>query len=247
MHFDTSIKSINDKGSEVNVVILKLLLLVTLNSFGDKISYEGRAVSLKTKAFMYKEVHLIETDEAGFNLKLHTDYVDAEGKIIARNSGDFTKNKYVPEVVFEDFRFKKSFIQTVDLALSQVTVMQKINNKEVGKKVIKMTKNMVSAQGFDNFLKANYSDLKSQKIDFLVIEKSDSYSFLVTSAQSADKGNSTFKLAIDSFFGSFFLKPIEVTYRDADKKLLSYSGLSNILDSNEKSQEVEIVYTDVIQ
>lgn len=206
---------------------------------------EGIATDLKKGSFLYKEIHLIEKDSAGFNKKITTTYKDENDKVFANMTSDFSKHRMIPDTLFEDFRFNVKYEQTLFLKDLSLQISQTVNEIKKKTKNVKVYENTIAGQGFDNFLKENFDRLKNIKIKFVVLDQLDFFNFIASNLTHKTADESQFKLEIDSFWVGFLINPITVTYNNDSKKLIKYQGLSNILNKNEKSQEVLISYKEI--
>lgn len=221
----------------------KFILCILLCSFAFATEKrEGVATDLKKGTFLYKELHLIEKDSAGFNKKITTTYKDDNDKIFAKMTSDFSKNKMIPDTTFEDLRFHSKYEQTLDLKKLSLEIIHIENEVKTKTKNVKVYENTIAGQGFDNFIKENFNNLKENKIKFVVLDQLDFFSFIASSLAHKTADESQFKLEIDSFLVGLLINPITVTYNNDSKKLIKYQGLSNILGKNKKSQEVLISY-----
>lgn len=222
--------------------IIFLLFACTLSIATEK--REGVAINLKNGTFLYKEIHLIEKNKDGLNQKITTIYKDEMNSIFAKMTSDFSKHTLVPDTLFEDFRFKSKYEQTLNLKEQTLEMSNTINQVKKNTKNVKIYENTVAGQGFDNFLKENFYNLKNKKIRFIVLDQLDFFNFKASTLNHKVVNESQFELAIDSFWAGLLVNPITVTYSNDSKKLIRYKGISNIFDKNEKSQEVLISYRD---
>lgn len=208
---------------------------------------EGIASDLKRGTFLYKELHLIEKDSTGFNKKITTTYKDENDKVFAKMTSDFSKHRMIPDTTFEDLRFNSKYEQTINLKDLSLEIIHTENDTQKKNKKIKVYENTIAGQGFDNFIKEEFNNLKKKKIKFVVLDQLDFFNFMASSLSHKILTESQFKLEIDSFWVGLLINPITVTYSNDSKKLIKYQGLSNILDKNKKSQEVLISYDDFNQ
>lgn len=206
---------------------------------------EGIATDLNKGDFLYKEIHLIEKDNQGFNKKITSSYLDKKNTVFAKMVSDFTKNKMIPETNFEDFRFQIKQVQQISANDKELELIHFKNQKKLNTKTIILSKDTVAGQGFDNYIKENFSTLKESKIKFIVLDQLDFFHFHASTLPAKSENLTDFQLKISSFFVSLVVSPITVTYSKESKNLIKYQGLSNIFNEKEKSQEVLISYKEV--
>lgn len=105
----------------------------------------------------YLEKHSVEIDESGLNKFIRVEYQKPDGTQFATMTSDFSKSKTVPETVFVDTRFKtKSSIRLID---GLVEFEELKDGKSVSKKTVPLKESMVASQGFDNFIRLNFTNL----------------------------------------------------------------------------------------
>ncbi len=220
------------------------VLLVSSIAFGaDKeIKREGIAKAIDSDKVLYTENHVIVLDPDGLNRKITTTYTSSTNQVIARMTSDFKDSKVVADVTFEDLRFSTVYHQNIDtekktVNLSLLTADGKVENQKTD-----LTNDMIAGQGFDNFAKMNFDLEKKREIRFLVLNKLDYFSFVISPIELASKIEKQFRLTIDSLLLKYLVGPIDVTYNTTDKMLTSYRGISNLLNESKESQDVLITY-----
>jgi hypothetical protein len=208
--------------------------------------YFGQASDLKSKKWVYTEVHTLEHNSNGLDKKISTEYFDPNGKKIAQIASTFEINELVPSVVFSDLR--SDVQETIELSADQKKVtLKKITQGKVSQKEIPLDETFVLGQGFNNFVLKKWDDLIAKKnipFKFIVPAELDYFSFEAFISKKTDDGVLQFSIRLGSWVLRQFLKPIVVTYNAKQKKLLTYEGLSNLSDQNGKAQNVKIIYSD---
>lgn len=222
--------------------LLRLLPIILLAKFSFADTREGIATDLKKGDFLYKEIHQIEKDPQGFNKKITSSYLDKNNTVFAKMVSDFSKNKMIPETSFEDFRFQIKQVQQLTSNDKELELTHFKSQKKLNTKTISLSDDTVAGQGFDNYIKENFSKLKENKIKFVVLDQLDFFHFMAKTLPGKSDTFADFQLKISSFFASLVVSPITVTYAKDSKNLVKYQGLSNIFNDNEKSQEVLITY-----
>jgi hypothetical protein len=229
-------------------LILICALLVNQMAFAANKKITGTAKNLTTGKFAYTEIHDIELDEQGFNKLIKSEYKNEKGEVFATVTSDFSKSKFVPNIIFKDNRFDKTEELTTDEKNKKISIKTSYSKKnETKSDSIKWEENSVAGQGFDNYLKANFEKLNSGEtlsIRFVVVPKHDDFKFGVKKIKAEGSSKVTFGLIIESFFLKMFINRLDVDYAIQGKSLVKYSGLSNLDDDNGKSQNVVIEYTE---
>ncbi len=218
-----------------------LILLTSLSGFSFEL--KGEATSLDGAVKIYTERHVITLDEKGLNKKIETKYFNPKGEIFAEMTSDFARNAAIPNVKFHDFRFQKTEELNLDSEQKSIVFKTLIVNKESIEKIIKINPNMAAGQGFDNFVKINFEKLQTSSVplSFGVLSEMDFFSF---KAYKKKETNHVIQFGIElsSFFLRIFSSELVLEYDAETKQILSYRGLSNILTSENKTQDVLIKY-----
>ncbi len=220
-----------------------LWILILWNS-AQALEVQGYARSRDNHKLIYIEKHHFDVDEKGLNKFISTDYCDPDGHIFARAKVDFSRNSLVPDIQFEDDRFGLKETQILNSAENLVHLSQQKKEALLTEKNISMNSTMVSGQGFDNYIKSNFSLPEKEKLNFhfVVLSKLNDYHFFVVAESGQRPNEKRFRLSPDNLFLRLLTPNIQVTYDTRTKNLLFYEGLSNILAKNGATQEVEITY-----
>jgi hypothetical protein len=224
---------------------LFLILLMSQNTQGQDLF--GTANDLKTGEFRYFERHAISRGEDNLTKMIRADYLNKDGQVFASMTSNFSEDSFLPEISFQDSRFSISETQSYNVKQKKLVLLKSEKNREPQKKELTVVDNMVSGQGFNNFLLANFDHFAKKAIhfNFVVLSKMDFYRFEVVHSQNANADERSFSLSPGNFLFRMFSHPIEVAYDLRSKRLLRYKGLSNILSDSGKSQEVLITYKEV--
>ncbi len=204
-------------------------------------TYSANAVD-KNGNIQYTENYELTKNEKGESLKIKTTYLNLAGKKIAELESDFQNDPYIPETVFTDFRFNEK--QTLHYDPKSKIIQMKLLDMKTGKfqeKKLKREDNMVSGQGFHNFILKNF-ELEKSDIKFIVLSKLDFFSFKLESSSSETPSNKRFVLKISNWLLRAMVQQITVDYRINDKTLLKFAGLTNIEADNRDSQILTIQY-----
>lgn len=191
---------------------------------------------------IYTEYHSPTLNSKGLYDVLTTEYLDPQGNKFATIKSEFSKNKYMPDSFFEDFRNRAKEKIVFDAKNNTVYVektafaISKFSN-------FKVEANAIHGQGFHNYVLNHFDELTNSKknITIVVPNRNDFYRFVIKKNSQDDK-TIQFIIYPNSFLLKQLISPIELTYSINEKKLLRFYGLSNIEDEKGNSQVVEIKY-----
>jgi len=206
---------------------------------------QGVATSINDSKIVYLEEHHIEMGENGLNKKIETKYYTPEKKLFAEMTSDFSKNSTLPIVKFTDSRFNRVEEFTFDASGQHVIFTTKKMGQEMSSKKIPIANNMAAGQGFDNFIKINFEKLQKKPVSlqFGVLSEMDFFSFKGYKKKDVSAKSIQFGIDLSSFLLRFFSKELILEYDIEKKEILSYQGLSNILNDEGKPQSVLIKYS----
>ena len=216
-----------------------ILFLLSFNVYGLEIT--GKAFF--NNQLLYSEKHSASVNKDGFYDSLTTEYYDSTDHLFAKNIANFSKNKFIPDYVFEDFRFslKENVVlnESAKKILISRSILGKVNNSELN-----IFSNSILSQGFHNYIIANLDILQSKKqeVYFIVTKKNDQYKFLIKNDKVLD-GKIYISIYPSSFLLKLVLPPLKLVYNLLTKHLLTFEGLTNISDSKGDSQKAKIDYT----
>lgn len=221
------------------IKITKLIFLFFLSSSviaQETVTMRGEALNSENK-LVYIENHTFKKKLNGEITDIKTIYQNASGKIIAEVSSTFAKDPFIPDTIFIDHRFnqKQELIYDSESKMINMKITE-MNSGKSKTNSIKRQENMVSGQGFHNYILNNY-DQKRSNIKFIVLPKLDYYSFYFEKVVSENEGLRFFVLKISNWLLQVIVKEIIVEYRDKDRSLISFEGLTNI-DSDEKKSQI---------
>lgn len=210
-----------------------------LVSAQENVLMKGEAYD-KNNKLVYIETHNFKRLPSGEITEIETKYHNPEGVLIAEVSSTFTKDPFIPDTTFTDFRFheKQELTYDKDSKIITMKITDTLKNK-TKINTLKRSENMVSGQGFHNYILKHYDDKKSD-IQFIVLPKLDFYSFYFEKKDSDKEGQRKFVLKISSWVLRALVKEITVEYRDKDHALMLFEGLTNIDSDKHDSQILKI-------
>jgi hypothetical protein len=222
-------------------MLLVTILLSSLTIWS--LELKGIAKTMDKKEVLYTEIHQITKLENGLNKFIDTKYLDKDGKIFATMRTDFSKSFVLPSIFFEDTRFNLKEQLSWDEDGKHVR-LKVIDPKGTQEKKFPVNDKMVAGQGFDNFIKTNYESMQKNPlpIKFGVLSAMDFYSFNSYQKGKESEKSDKFGISLSNIVLRLFADELLVEYDPKTKQLLSYRGLSNIMSSSQKSQNVHIDY-----
>jgi hypothetical protein len=220
-----------------NLILTFCLLVMSAFVFAQEdVVMKGEAFN-KNNKLVYIEIHNFKRMPTGEITAIKTTYHNAAGKLIAEVSSDFSKDPFVPDTIFTDHRFNEK--QELTYNKDSKMISMKITDMNTGKfksNEIKRTDNMVSGQGFHNYILKHFNEEKAD-IKFIVLPKLDYYSFYFEQEEPKAEGQKRFILKISNWVLRAIVKEIAVDYRVKDHALLSFEGLTNI-DSDKRDSQI---------
>jgi hypothetical protein len=159
----------------MKIIFFSLLLtLFTFSVSGEEFSnvvMKGDAYD-KDNKLVYIETHTFKKYPGGEISEIQTKYHNPEGKLIAEIESNFSKDPFIPDTVFIDHRFKEKQELIYDKVSNLVTMKITDAKGKIKTNTIKRTENMVSGQGFHNYIISHFDDKKAE-IKFIVLPKLD--------------------------------------------------------------------------
>jgi hypothetical protein len=106
---------------------------------------------------------------------------------------------------------------------------------------------LVADAGFDNFVRGNWEDLQAgQTVNFqfvvLGMDRPLNMNISEEPVGECRDGNMCLHIALDSWLLRRFIEPIRLEYSRQEKRLLRFSGMSNIKGVDGESLNVDILY-----
>ena len=200
-------------------------------------------VIMKGEAFnddnklVYVENHTFKKLPSGEITDITTTYHNPSGKIIAEVKSTFLIDPFIPDTIFIDHRFNEKQELSYDKDSKMINMkITDMNSGKIKTNSIKRQDNMVSGQGFHNYILKNYNEKRSD-IKFIVLPKLDYYSFYFEQGPSKTYGYTRFVLKISNWVLRAIVKEIVVEYKNKNHSLMSFEGLTNI-DSDQKNSQI---------
>lgn len=234
----------------ISPVLVSLMVLGTSMSAEDTqnwIRYRGNAYDLRSGAFLYSENHN-EYWQNGRHAYSIVEYRDRDGRLIASKRINFQANRSAPTFRLEDRR--DGYVEGVERNASGLALFtRESEGKELRQTVIQVPDPVVVDGGFDYFVRDNFDALlqgRSIPPNFVVSAKLDYFRFRVIPAgQTEINGRPALKLrlTIDNLLLRPLVASMEISYDIETRRLLRYSGVSNINNDQGHSYQARIDFT----
>jgi len=194
---------------------------------------------------VYTEEHRM-IYENGRPQRNETRYRDATGQEFAVLTSNFTTNPYVPNYAFEDRRFGRQDGTFVDGAWVKI-YGRADRSAPIRQDMVRLEDGMVTGQGLHVFLRDHLDQLTEgdaiKQVRFLVPLEGRDYVFRIRRLDAPRaSGTAAFSIEADAWLLRLFAPKLEVRYDRDSRRLLSYSGASNLLDADRGAQNVTITY-----
>ncbi len=207
----------------------------------------GFARDARTQRFLYTEVHEFNRSADGEVQSATCRYYDAQGKEMARKSLDYRSNRFIPVYTLE--MPAQRYTEGISSNADPVVVFKKNTGQEAQASLPRDDGLEAADAGFNHLLMAQMPKLrKGETVNFklIVAGRTDRFRFRVRKlADVKVEQEPGIKLLVepDSLL-RMLVAPIEIVYDAAGKRLLNYSGVSNIIDpsSGEVFRHVNISY-----
>lgn len=211
-------------------LLLTLLLLPSLSAQANLRFEEGLARDPDNQQALYKEQHLIRSNAQNTVERLVL-YRCMDGTAFARKRVNYQTSALAPAFEFTDVR--KGYVEGLRYRQNQAALWYRTPGTGTEKNALIAAQNLVADAGFDEFIRLNWTKLRSGKalpLRFAVPTRLQAYKFsLKQTGESNIAGVPavTFQLKLSGLL-SLISDPIEVSYEKSSKRLLSFQGLSNL-------------------
>jgi hypothetical protein len=224
------------------LVLLVALLLPTAVAALPIHAYQGEARLPGAGTLLYEEHHLLRRDPAGQPRNRLVLYRCPDGAAFARKDVRYGEATQAPEFALFDVRF--GYREGYELGSSFV---QRSGKAPLQRKPVTTGEALVIDAGFDEFVRGRWDELQrgeALRLEFLVPSRLSSFGFRLLKLRSETIGGepaSVFRLALSGVFG-WFADAIEVSYRDSDRRLMRFAGLTNIRRDGDNNLVAQIEF-----
>lgn len=209
------------------------------------IAYSGEARALEGDALLYSEHHLLR-QERGAPQERFVLYRCPSGEAFARKHVRYGEPPYAPQFENQDARF--GYLEGFSRGkIAGEVYFRRSSREDREQDAIALGESLVVDAGFDEFVRAKWALLqagKSVALRFLVPSRLSAYGFKLRKtgeAQLYGETVSNYQLALSGLLG-WFTDAIDVSYRNSDRRLMRFAGLSNIRKTPEENLLVRISF-----
>jgi hypothetical protein len=224
----------------VNVIVTSLLMISSGASLAaDREVHWGEARNAQGE-LVYRERHSVTREGERVTTSL-TEYFSPAGQLLATMESDYSQNLSMPTYVFEDLR--RDYREGLRNEDGEYIIFKKTKDGEEETEAITNTKDVFSCQGWHYYLVDNLAVLERENVELNLILPSElkAFPFEIQRARSeGDRVEAVLKL--NHWLFRYFAPTLQLVYDSKSRKLVEYRGISNILDSDGKRQDVRIVY-----
>jgi hypothetical protein len=229
------------------LVLAPLVLAAPAAAVTERLTgYSGRALQPEGAALMYTEHHLVrERDEVPSERLVL--YRCADGTAFARKRVDYAEAEFAPSFELVDARV--DYREGLRRDGSQVLTFAGVGDAAKESSLAAVPA-LVADAGFDRFVQQHWQTLQAGEavpIDFVVPSRGDSLGFRLRKVEEmvvAGAPASRIRLSLGGFLG-LFAPNIDVIYRDADRWLVRFEGLTNIRESASRNLVAHIEFPEL--
>lgn len=200
-----------------------------------------------TQRYLYTEVHEQSLAADGAVQSAVTTYHDAQGREIARKTLDFRQHRTVPVYRMDIPALR--YAEGISRNTPQVALFKRDADRE-SRKTLPLGEGLVAADaGFNQLLQDQLPAIRkgeTVRFSLIVAGRTDRYSFRARKVdETAGPAGPTLRVRVepDSLL-RLLVDPIALSYDIDSRRLVSYQGVSNILDpgTQEVYRHIRITY-----
>lgn len=223
--------------------ILSLMLMnvqaqsnIQAESLGDGhqgFQFIGRAYDPSNDELLYTETHKIKLNDAGEYESAEVLYKDKDGNLFARKQLSYGQTSTLPETHF--YELDSPFFYKVKNFASKLSVeYQDEQDNSLEKVALEPEGFHVVDAGFDRLVSENWQSLVSGKtlsFAFLAVTRSQFFDFRLvkeTEKKMQKEGQLVLRLEPSNAILRWILDPAYLSYDLDNKKLLRFTGLTNV-------------------
>jgi hypothetical protein len=231
----------------MRLYLLIAILGVVLPAKAQDYTFTGYARDLDSGALLYVETHAVSDADTPREQRVVLYRRAADSAPFARKTLSYGSDRQRPEVEFTCAR--SGFSEAASRGPAGFRVKSRRPGRDPESTLIAGDQVGVVDAGFDEFVRAKWSELErgdSLHTPFLVPSRLDAVGFKVRKLRNTTVDGaaaSVLRLSVSGAVG-WFLPDIEVTYRQRDRRLLRYEGLTNIRDAEGALLKARIEFRD---
>lgn len=207
--------------------------------------YTGEARDPERGTLLYEEHHLVRQSEGRPRERIVL-YRCPGGAAFARKQVRYDARVAAPEFELEDARFGyREGVRRVGKALA--VFVRRDGSEAERQATLEAGDGLVVDAGFDEFVRRHWETLRRGEtvaLDFLVPSRLETFSFRlrrIGSARIDGAAVSLFRLGLGGMLG-WFAPDITVGYRDSDRRLMQFEGLTNIRADRDDNLTARITF-----
>jgi hypothetical protein len=224
----------------INVIVTSLLMVSSSASLAAEREVHWGEARNEQGELVYREKHSV-TREGGRVITSLTEYFSPTGELLATMESDYSRNLSMPTYVFEDLR--RGYREGLRDENGEYIIFNKTKDGDEEAETVTDTEDVFSCQGWHYYLVNNLAALERENVELNLILPSElkAFPFEIQRVRSqGDRVEAVLKL--NHWLFRYFAPTLQLVYDSKSKKLVEYRGISNILDSEGKRQDVRIVY-----
>jgi len=207
----------------------------------------GFARDAGSQRFLYTEVHDFQRGPDGEVQTATTRYYDPQGREMARKSLDYRANRYIP--IYKMEMPAQRYSEGISSNGDAVVVFKQDQGKETRKSLARESGLEAADSGFNQLLLDQLPQLrKGESVSFklIVAGNTDRYRFRarkVADVKVEQEAGVQLRVEPDSLL-RLLVDPIDIVYDAKGTRLLSYVGVSNVIDpsTGQVYKQVRISY-----
>ena len=222
------------------VIVISLLMVFSSASLGAEREVHWGEARNEQGELVYKEKHTV-TREGGRVITSLTEYISPAGQVIATMESDYSQNISMPTYVFEDhLRGYREGLRKED---GRYIIFKQSRGGKEETEAVTNTEDVFSCQGWHYYLVDNLAALEQENVELNLILPSELKALPFEIQQVRSTGDRVEAvLKFNHWLFRYFAPTLRLVYDRKSKKLVEYTGISNILDSKGDRQDVRIVY-----
>jgi hypothetical protein len=222
------------------VIVTSLLTALSSASFASEKEVHWGEARNQQGDLVYKEKHSV-TREGDRVITSLTEYISPAGQVIATMESDYSQNVSMPTYVFEDHR--RGYREGLRKEEGEYIIFKQKRGSKEERGTVTNTEDVFSCQGWHYYLVNNLATLERGDVELNLILPSELKALPFEIQQVRSKGDRVEAvLKFNHWLFRYFAPTLRLVYDRKSKKLVEYTGISNILDSKGDRQDVRIVY-----
>ncbi len=226
--------------SRLHWMLFLLVLSVCVRASGaEEISYIGEARDDKGM-LVYTEKHRVHS-AGGTTTGSMTEYAAPDGSLIATLRSDYARSVALPTYVFEDLR--RNYREGLRWQEGGYVIFHQHGSAPEKTAPLRRESGVFSCQGWHYYLIHNLDLLEKDNITLNLVLPSElrPYAFVVK-RRASDEARVSAELTIKNWLLRSFAPKLRLEYDRANRRLVEFRGVSNILTKTGDRQEVIIRY-----